>query len=92
MIVGTSVCIKIGTMTDATNKSTNDLCACGQPLHYTDQHLKETVVGFVEKFGACVEVTTPDGSWMVQRHFIALHGIKGENLPKLAKQYGFKKL
>jgi hypothetical protein len=44
----------------------------------------------VEELGPNVKVeVTGLGSWIVPRHFIALHGLKAQELPQLAKQFGF---
>lgn len=58
-------------------------CACGQPLHYPDPAIREKVEQIVENLGPFVHVTTPEGTWRVQRHYIALHGLKAEELPSL---------
>lgn len=51
---------------------------------------------FVERqiaaLGPYIQVTTPHGSWMVPRHYIALHGLKSMDLPGLAQLYGWEKV
>jgi hypothetical protein len=37
-----------------------------------------------------VAVTTPYGTWQVQRLYIALHGLKAIQLPALAQRYGWE--
>lgn len=46
----------------------------------------------VFRLGTEVEITTPTGTWLVPRHYIALHGIEAKALPQLAEQLGFKKV
>lgn len=58
-------------------------CACGRPLHYTDPKVEAFMERMVKEHGEFIEVETPDGRWKVQRHFIALHGLHADDLPKL---------
>jgi hypothetical protein len=60
-----------------------DLCACGRPLHYTDPSIQRQVQNLIDRMGADVVVTVGDQSWSVQRHYIALHGLKAADLPTL---------
>lgn len=71
-----------------------DLCACGQPLHYTNAATETYIKAMIRKLGECVQVRMLDGDdvYLVPRHYIALHGIKGRTLPAVAEQYGFKKV
>jgi len=62
------------------------------PLHYGNPDNRRAVEACVARLGPDVKVTTPDGSWMVPRHFIALHGIKSVELPALAGLYGFRRV
>lgn len=59
-----------------------DMCDCGEPLHYRDDSLRQQMDAIVRGRGDRVVVTlTPSArSFSVQRHYIALHGIKGEDL------------
>lgn len=70
---------------------TNDMemCACGQPLHYLDKTRRVFVDEMVARLGKEVKVTCGNRSWMVPRHFVALHGLEASELPELAKKYGF---
>jgi hypothetical protein len=58
-------------------------CPCGEPLHYSDPVVKAQVTRLVEKLGEHVPITTVDGTWLVSRHYIALHGVKADELPGL---------
>lgn len=67
------------------------LCPCGKPLHYAEPSNLAVVEKFIREHGETVVVVTKDGSWLVPRHYIALHGIASINLPAIAERYGFKK-
>ncbi|HZT29439.1 MAG TPA: hypothetical protein VFA33_06130 [Bryobacteraceae bacterium] len=59
------------------------MCHCGRPLHYTDPVIERMVRALIAQLGEYTRVTVEGRSWMVQRHYIALHGIKGADLPFL---------
>jgi hypothetical protein len=61
-------------------------CACGKPLHYSDETLKGLIDKFIEDKGEFQKVTTTTGVYKVQRHYMALHGIKEHEMPELARQ------
>jgi hypothetical protein len=65
------------------------LCACGEPLHYTDPTIEGQVTKLVEDLGETVSIRLGARRWAVPRHYIALHGILGSELPKLALKYGW---
>lgn len=50
------------------------------------------MAGMVAALGAAIVVTTESGSWLVPRHYIALHGLKCAELAELAERYGFAKV
>ena len=58
------------------------MCACGKPLHYIDPVVQELVQNLVDKQGEDIRVTANGRTWLVPRHFIALHGIKARELEK----------
>jgi hypothetical protein len=60
-----------------------ELCHCGHPLHYTDPEIQMIVEIMVEALGRFVPITVAGRTWCVDRHFIALHGIKAGELPML---------
>jgi hypothetical protein len=64
------------------NRSTLELCACGLPLHYADPIAEAWVRRLIAQEGEFITVTTPEGTWKVPRHFIALHGLRAADLPK----------
>ena len=59
-------------------------CACGSPLHYNDPNIKTLVERIISEQGEYVEVSVEGRRYRVQRHYIALHGIKAFELEKLA--------
>lgn len=66
----------------------SELCHCGKPLHYTDPHARAYVEMMIRLSGECVIVAVDGRSWRVPRHYIALHGLKGSEVPGL----GFEEL
>lgn len=67
-----------------------ELCLCGRPLHYSDPSSERAVRQLIALHGETVVVGTSDGMWKVPRHFIALHGINANDLPALARRFGFE--
>jgi hypothetical protein len=65
-------------------------CACGLPLHYTSRMVREQVERMIALSGGnpmvVVTVTSKHGRptrhFLVQRHYIALHGLKTQELLK----------
>jgi hypothetical protein len=66
-------------------------CPCGSLLHYSDPVLQVVVERSIERFGPTVAVTTSAGTWFVDRHYYALHGLKRAALPRLARKYHWAK-
>lgn len=66
-----------------------ELCLCGRPLHYQNALSEVAMRNVIDRHGADVVVGTADGMWRVPRHFIALHGVNANDLPALARRYGF---
>lgn len=60
-----------------------ELCHCGQPLHYSDPKIQEMIETMVRGLGPRVRVTFGGRTWLVPRHYIALHGLKSIELPFL---------
>ena len=60
-----------------------DICHCGRPLHYSNREAEMYVRQLILLRGEHVIVQTPQGRWWVPRHYIALHGLKGHELPRL---------
>lgn len=59
------------------------LCHCGKPLHYLNPAAQSYVEDMVKAHGPNVKVTAGGRTWLVQRHYIALHGLKAGDLPNL---------
>ena len=51
-------------------------CACGRPLHYSDPTIQRMVESLIEQNGPNVVISVGSRSWLVQRHYIALHGLR----------------
>lgn len=58
-------------------------CHCGRELHYSDPVIEAQVHELVQHFGVFINVTVGSRTWRVNRHYIALHGLKAEELPDL---------
>ena len=53
----------------------DEKCACGRYLHYVDTGMRKYVEEQIANLGPNVKVTIEGRSWMVPRHYIALHGL-----------------
>lgn len=86
--------MKIGNHDEAMMRTSkaSERCDCGEPLHYSRLQTKAYVELLIATVGPTQVVTTPDGSWWIPRHYVALHGIKAEEIPSLAEQYGWEKV
>lgn len=58
-------------------------CHCGLPLHYTDPEVQRIVQHLIDVNGPLLPVTARGHTWLVQRHYIALHGIRAADLADL---------
>jgi hypothetical protein len=63
--------------------TTEELCHCGRPLHYTDPLVADFTRDLVKRQGPTVKVSVGGRIWEVQRHYIALHGLAAAELPEL---------
>lgn len=60
------------------------MCACGKKLHYTDPEKQKRCQELVDQLGEFIEVVdSKHRRFKVQRHYIALHGIKEVDLAEL---------
>lgn len=62
-------------------------CPCGQD--HSGSPAFPAVQGLVDHLGESVAVRTAGGAWQVPRVWIAFHGVREEELPKLAAKYGW---
>ena len=46
--------------------------------------MEKIVRKYAKELGEMVEITAPSGTFLVQRHYIALHGIEAKDLDRLA--------
>ncbi len=59
-------------------------CACGEKLHYTDPEKEKRCKELFDQLGDFIEVIdSKNRRFRVQRHYIALHGIKEVDLAEL---------
>lgn len=63
--------------------SEDTMCACGKPLHYCDPEIRSMVEKVIASAGENMKVHLDGRTWMVPRHYIALHGLKAKELPSL---------
>ena len=61
----------------------DEVCACGRPLHYVNAAHRRWVEEQIRLLGKDVTVRVGARSWMVPRHYIALHGLAARELPTL---------
>ena len=61
----------------------DEMCHCGRPLHYADPVIESMVRYLISQLGEYIEMTVAGHTWLVQRHYIALHGVKGSELASL---------
>lgn len=65
------------------------MCHCGQPLHYSDPAVRRKIEALMRDLGPNQVVHLPGkGTWLVPRHYIALHGLKATEVASL----GFQKV
>lgn len=62
---------------------TVDMCPCGQPLHYSSTENQAAVERLIAELGDRIRVSVGGRTWLVPRHYIALHGLKARELPTL---------
>jgi hypothetical protein len=62
------------------------LCHCGSPLHYTQQGLENYIQAMVDELGEMIRVTVDGRTWLVPRHYIALHGLRASEIATLGFQ------
>lgn len=81
-------CIELGERQPVIPEVETVRCHCGELLHYNDKFLEIQIKELVALKGRYVRVAVGDDEWLVCRHYIALHGIKAQELPTL----GFAKV
>jgi hypothetical protein len=63
--------------------TTEEMCHCGRPLHYTDPLVADFTRDLIKNLGPTVKVSVGGRIWEVQRHYLALHGLAAADLPEL---------
>ncbi len=64
-------------------------CPCGD-AHEPSAVVRDYVTRIIRERGRDVMVASPSGTWRVPRIYIAVHGLKADELPELAERYGFE--
>lgn len=69
------------------------ICHCGKPLHYSNPNIQNVVEQVIKSSGdefvsIIIHTKGVKRTFRVQRHYMALHGIKAKELPTL----GFKEI
>ena len=67
-------------------------CPCGQVHRFPDLVAQHYLRRCIDELGDTVLVTTPAGSWLVPRVYIAAHGLAARDLPLLAAVYGWRRV
>lgn len=60
-----------------------EYCHCGQPLHYSNPEMERIMRRMVARLGEYVVVAVGGRKFRVQRHYVALHGIKAAEMDRL---------
>lgn len=63
-------------------------CPCGQ-VHELSAKTRVAYENVTMGLPDAVLVQVPEGCWLVPRIYIAVHGLKGDELPALAQRYGW---
>lgn len=66
-----------------THIALHKVCPCGQPLHYSHPDTQAQVEALIRELGLHTKVRVGNKTWLVSRHYIALHGLKASELGKL---------
>ena len=69
-------------------RMSEERCHCGRPLYYSDPKIRARVERMIELSGGAhyLPITVGGRTWLVQKHYIALHGIRASELPNLGFQ------
>jgi hypothetical protein len=66
----------------------NNLCHCGQKLHFSNERQKRELEEVINRFGENITIRHGVKKYLVPRTYIALHGIRDKDISKL----GFKEI
>lgn len=62
------------------------MCPCGKPLHYREPWIQAAIELLNVKLGPEMRVSFDGRTWLVPRHYVALHGVKAEDLIRLFRE------
>jgi hypothetical protein len=61
------------------------MCPCGLPLHYSNPYIKAQIDNLIRVAGETMPVSVEGkGTYIVSRHYIALHGLRAQDVDDLA--------
>lgn len=66
-------------------------CPCGEVHELSDQ-TRVAYENIAHGLPAAVPIIVSGRGWHVPRIFVAVHGLKGDDLPTLAERYGFERV
>jgi hypothetical protein len=69
-------------------ETVNFRCPCGE-VHELSAAVRAAYEKATTGLPSSVPVETPAGTWLVPRIYIAVHGLKADELPALARRHGF---
>jgi hypothetical protein len=79
----------VGFDLEANDRSTSPkLCHCGRPLHYKVPSIETRLLKLIDELGEFCKVTARGRTWLVPRHYVALHGLSSSKIESL----GFREL
>ena len=67
---------------------TEAACPCGE-VHELSAAVRAAYEKVTARLPSLVPVETAAGTWLVPRIYIAVHGLRADELPALAERYGF---
>lgn len=59
------------------------ICHCGKPIHYASPETRKRAQEIIARMGRHIPVEAGDKVYKVDRHYLALHGLKAGELPEL---------
>ncbi len=70
---------------------TDRICECGE-VHEFRAETRAELEMIVLTQGPVIEIALGEHAWAVPRLYIAAHGIRGFQLPRLARAYGWQQI
>ena len=67
-----------------------DVCACGRPLHYASGASRRAIERIIAAVGPTLAIMAQGQTFLVPRHYVALHGVSSLTLATVARDLGFQ--